>query len=53
LSIKGEFDLPVWFDVDALPDVQLFHSDGDYVWGTEKEDLFRFDSLPIVELPSK
>lgn len=50
---SGEFDLPVWFDVDALPGVQIFHSDGNYVWGTEKEELFRFDSLPIVELPIK
>lgn len=59
----GEFDLPCWFDVDALPGVQIYHSDGREVLGatgpvspilalpgSEIDDVFRFTSLPVVEL---
>lgn len=47
ISWSGEFDLPVWFDTDTLPGLQVFHSDE-----TDCDrELFRFESLPIIELP--
>lgn len=51
LTWEGEFDIPVWFDSDALPGVHIYNSDGRQVWQDEEAALFRFESLPIVELP--
>ncbi len=48
---SGEFDIPVWFDVDSLPGVHVYNDDGKVPFYPKKELLYRFESLPIVELP--
>lgn len=54
ITWKGEFDLPVRFDTDTLPRVLMVLDDSqDPCVDEQGRALFKFESLPIVEIPAE